>query len=94
MYIMCGVYSQRGVLLCRKLVKKIEDEEKKGRVGPAFWLQDIVKRLEEAHRILQWTFCLTYYMKAGKAKNAFEEQQAMLSKKTDEFHSVWQCDMI
>lgn len=70
-------------------MKKIEDEEKKGRIGPAFWLLDIVKRLEEAHRILTWTFCLTYYLSAGKTKNAFEEQQAMLSKKVDEFHSVW-----
>jgi ariadne-1 len=79
----------RGVLKAKELLKKIEAAEKKNELeGPAFWLTEIVTQLTECHRMLQWTFCLGYYLKASGVKTLFEQKQSELVAKVDKFHEL------
>jgi len=44
---------------------------------------DAFEKLLDALRVLQWTYCMAYYLQAGRKKNLFEHQQQLLIQQTD-----------
>jgi len=49
---------------------------------------EAVEKLVEARRVLQWSYILSYYMKAGLQKDLFEYQQQMLCGKTETLQDI------
>jgi ariadne-1 len=42
------------------------------------FLYDVIEKLSDAFRLLQWSYCLTYYLKESTAKKLFLHQQKAL----------------
>jgi len=49
---------------------------------------DALRRLMQCRHILQWTYCLAYFLKQSAAKELFEMQQRMLNNFTEELQEL------
>jgi len=47
------------------------------------YLTEAVDKLIEARRVLQWTYCMAYFLREGNKKSLFEYQQTMLVGNTE-----------
>lgn len=64
-------------------LKVKRDIEKSNNLTYQAYMLDAVAKLISSRELLQWTYVMGYYMKAGNAKNLFEFQQEMLIEKTE-----------
>lgn len=52
------------------------------------YLDDAIQKLVSARHVLQWTYCMAYYLQAGAKKQLFEYQQEMLIGNTEALQDV------
>jgi len=75
--------SQEAIAMTTKLGERIERSNSAADVGKTSFLLDAIHKLIDARRVLQWTYSMSYYLKAGKEKNLFEYQQELLIGQTE-----------
>jgi len=65
-----------------KTLEKNEDASKYKKVV------DVSVMVIQARHVLQWTYCLCYYLKPGTRKDLFEEQQRLLCNFTEQLQEI------
>jgi len=53
---------------------------------------DVTQSVILARQVLQWTYCLCYYLKPGPRKDLFEEQQHLLNNFTEQLQEILEKD--
>ena len=75
--------SIESIAMTRKFGVKMEAKLGDTDIGKSSFLVDAIHKLIEARRVLQWTYSMAYYMRAGREKNLFEYQQELLIVQTE-----------
>lgn len=71
---------RQGLALCEALTKEVRD----GKATQRILILDALTKLTAAHKTLQWTWCLVYFMAPGANKVDFTLYQTQLSEKCEE----------
>jgi hypothetical protein len=82
-----------GVTMTRKLGEKLEKQMKNQDLSKFSFVFDAIDKLMMARRVLQWTFALAYYMRAGGPRSLFEYQQDLLSGSTEALQDIMDHNM-
>ncbi len=68
--------------------KRIEAKTQNMEISRFSFLSEAVEKLVDARRVLEWSYCLAYYLKEGGKKALFEYQQQMLVGNTEALQDV------
>lgn len=77
-----------GVTLTRQLGDKLEKQLKNHDLAKFAFAFDAIDKLVAARRVLQWTYALAYYLRAGPQKQLFEYQQDLLVVATESLQDL------
>jgi len=77
-----------GIEMTKKLGTKLETAFKDDDIAKFGFLMDAVDKLIQARQILMWTYCMSFYMRAGGSKQLFEYQQDMLVGNTEALQDI------
>jgi len=81
--------SAEGIKFTRDMHKKIEAAAgEHTELSRYSFLSEAIDKLIEARSVLEWTYCLAYYLKEGGKKLLFEYQQQMLVGNTEELQHI------
>lgn len=80
--------SADGIDLTQKRKKRVESEIKDDDLSKYTFLFEAFDKLISARRVLQWTYCLAYFLQNGGKKHLFEYQQELLMGNTEALQDI------
>lgn len=80
--------SAEAIELTKKLATKIEKKMMDEELNKYSFLLETIEKLIASRSVLQYTYVLAYYLKAGPAKQLFEYQQDMLVGSTESLQDI------
>lgn len=72
----------------RRFKERVERDMGSADLARFAFVFDACRRIEEARSCLQWTYCMAYFLRAGREKNLFEYQQDMLTGHTEALQDI------
>eukprot|EP00457_Paulinella_chromatophora_P003084 gb/GEZN01003089.1/.p1 GENE.gb/GEZN01003089.1/~~gb/GEZN01003089.1/.p1 ORF type:complete len:532 (+),score=62.37 gb/GEZN01003089.1/:275-1870(+) len=69
-------------------MKFIAEIEKQANADKYKKIEDAAKEVINCRRVLQWTFCIAYYLKPGCQKSLFEKWQELLNGLTEQLQDI------
>lgn len=80
--------ARAGIEFTRKLGKALEAKFANQDINKWGFLLEAVDRLAAARHVLQWTYCLAFYMRQSSTKTLFEYQQGLLLESTEALQDI------